>query len=98
MGATLGSVQCPGYPLVHFTGRIGMKYRHPDTWYQRAAHSLASGARQEDVAKECEVGVRTLKRHLGAPGSVLSAMVQQEKAKLAGETADQRSVLLDKAL
>jgi len=75
-----------------------MKYRHPDTWYQKAAHSLASGARQEDVAKECGIGVRTLKRHLGAPGSTLVAMVAQERVQLAATTADQRGGLLDKAL
>jgi len=69
----------------------------PD-WYQKAAQALATGVLQVAVAKEIGISVRSLRRHLAAPGSILAALVAQEKAQLVAATADQRGTLLERAL
>jgi hypothetical protein len=69
----------------------------PD-WYSKAAQALATGVLQVAVAKEIGISVRSLRRHLVAPGSTLASMVAQEKAQLVAATADQRGTLLERAL
>lgn len=75
-----------------------MPTRAPPTWYPKAAQMLAAGRKQLDVAKECGVWPKTLRRRLSAPDGLLKAQVEQARAALAAQAQDELAPLRGKAL
>ncbi len=69
----------------------------PD-WYEKVIPALVAGRTQADAAREAGISARALRRHLSAPGSVLKAHVEQERAALASAVQDESKDLLSKAL
>lgn len=59
---------------------------------------LAAGRKQLDVAKECGVWPKTLRRRLSAPDGLLKAQVEQARAALAAQAQDELAPLRGKAL